>query len=234
MKKPLIPFLVVALLLVLGGGSALAQSGGTFNLRTTTLDAGGGTSTGGAFTLSGTVGQHDANPVPASGDSFTVIGGFWQGALSALAVTLNSFEAQCRPTEGDILLLWETATETDVLGFNLLRATSATGETTQLNGELIPSESPGGGQGASYEYADTTVQPTPSYYYWLEAIDIQGNPQRFGPVESTFPCATTAVSLNTFTSTDPLSWGRILLPLGIVALGILLVRHALCSQNRIL
>jgi hypothetical protein len=43
-----------------------------------TIDGGGGTSTGGNFTLSGTIGQPDAGPVMAGGN-FTLSGGFWAG-----------------------------------------------------------------------------------------------------------------------------------------------------------
>lgn len=41
-----------------------------------TIDGGGGTSTGGLYTLSGTIGQPDAG-TPMSGGSFSIVGGFW-------------------------------------------------------------------------------------------------------------------------------------------------------------
>jgi hypothetical protein len=40
-----------------------------------TLDGGGGTSAGGVYTLSGTIGQPDAGEM--SGGNFSVVGGFW-------------------------------------------------------------------------------------------------------------------------------------------------------------
>ena len=43
-----------------------------------TVDGGGGTSTGGEYVLSGTVGQPDAGMVATGGD-FTLAGGFWPG-----------------------------------------------------------------------------------------------------------------------------------------------------------
>ncbi len=46
-----------------------------------TVDGGGGTSSGGSFTLSGTVGQPDAGTM--SGGTFTLHGGFW-GAVAAV------------------------------------------------------------------------------------------------------------------------------------------------------
>ena len=42
-----------------------------------TIDSGGGTSTGGDFKLTGTIGQPDASPQVATGGNFTVSGGFW-------------------------------------------------------------------------------------------------------------------------------------------------------------
>ena len=43
--------------------TANAQSGGGYLIKKSTIDSGGGTVTGGAYRLSGTVGQHDAGPI---------------------------------------------------------------------------------------------------------------------------------------------------------------------------
>lgn len=44
------------------------------------IAGGGGTSSGGAHALQGTIGQADADPLqPSSGGVFTVTGGFWPG-----------------------------------------------------------------------------------------------------------------------------------------------------------
>ncbi|MCA3004772.1 MAG: hypothetical protein LW650_08755 [Planctomycetaceae bacterium] len=48
-----------------------------------TIDGGGGTSTGGGFTLSGTIGQPDAGVM--TGGGFTLQGGFWPGAIGVPA-----------------------------------------------------------------------------------------------------------------------------------------------------
>ena len=50
-----------------------------FEINWYTIDCGGGTSSGGAFELSGTIGQHDAGEA-MTGGQFTVVGGFWAGA----------------------------------------------------------------------------------------------------------------------------------------------------------
>ena len=41
-----------------------------------TIDGGGGTSTGGVYSVSGTIGQHDAGG-PLTGGSYSLTGGFW-------------------------------------------------------------------------------------------------------------------------------------------------------------
>jgi hypothetical protein len=46
-----------------------------YSINWFTIDGGGGASSGGAFTVSGTVGQPDAGQM--SGGNFTVAGGFW-------------------------------------------------------------------------------------------------------------------------------------------------------------
>ena len=45
------------------------------------MDSGGGTSSGGMFTVSGTIGQPDAGTL--SGGEYTLRGGFWTGSAAA-------------------------------------------------------------------------------------------------------------------------------------------------------
>ena len=58
--------------LAASAGTAAAQ---TFNIDWFTIDGGGGTSTGGVYAVSGTLGQPDAGV--ASGGNYSLIGGFW-------------------------------------------------------------------------------------------------------------------------------------------------------------
>lgn len=61
------------------------QAKGTgFAVSRHVVAGGGGTSTGGAFAVSGTLGQPDADPLqPSSGGVFAVAGGFWPGIAAA-------------------------------------------------------------------------------------------------------------------------------------------------------
>ena len=54
---------------------AFAQSGGSFDLKWSTIDGGGGASGGGTFSIAGTIGQPDAGRM--SGGNFSLEGGFW-------------------------------------------------------------------------------------------------------------------------------------------------------------
>jgi hypothetical protein len=63
----------VLLLTLAAGAVASAQN---YNLDWSTIDGGGGTSTGGVFTVSGTIGQPDAGPT-MKGGNYSLDGGFW-------------------------------------------------------------------------------------------------------------------------------------------------------------
>ena len=54
---------------------ALAQSGGGYDLTWSTIDGGGGASTGGDYSLAGTVGQPE--PGTLAGGPYNAEGGFW-------------------------------------------------------------------------------------------------------------------------------------------------------------
>ena len=51
-------------------------SGQAYSIDWFQVAGGGGTSTGGVYSLSGTVGQHDASS-PLTGGNFSITGGFW-------------------------------------------------------------------------------------------------------------------------------------------------------------
>jgi hypothetical protein len=74
MKKKIIVLLVLMFSL-----SVIAD----YSIDWSTLDGGGGTSTGGNYSLTGTIGQHDADTV-ASGGDYVVSGGFWPGTYGCI------------------------------------------------------------------------------------------------------------------------------------------------------
>lgn len=81
---------LAAVIVVAGAFVASAAAGpGTFTLFWHTIDCGGETySTGGGFTLGGTIGQHDAGP-EMTGGGFTLAGGFWHATTAGVACIGN-------------------------------------------------------------------------------------------------------------------------------------------------
>jgi|GEM_PF-3180216 len=131
-------------------------------------------------------------PGPVEGDavdttnhcfSMTGLGSFSDftaGGITPTAVKLLAFAG--RPASSGILLAWETATEEDNAGFHLYRSTRIDAVGVRLNAALIPSQAPGGGQGAAYTLLDATAEPGTTYYYTLEDVDLNGTPTPHGPV----------------------------------------------------
>lgn len=79
--RNLIAVIGLVLALSVGASLALAQSGGSYDLTWNTVDGGGATfSTGGSYSLGGTIGQAEAGEL--SGGSYTLVGGFW-GSVAA-------------------------------------------------------------------------------------------------------------------------------------------------------
>jgi hypothetical protein len=103
--------------------------------------------------------------------------GAWQDQPTA--ISLNDFSAVQQPDW--VLVQWETAQESDLVGFNLFRASSLDSERLLLNSELIQNTAPGSPIGASYSYADKTAITGITYYYWLEVVTSSGE-DIFGPI----------------------------------------------------
>ncbi|MFM8322180.1 MAG: hypothetical protein ACKOC5_14805 [Chloroflexota bacterium] len=93
-------------------------------------------------------------------------------------VTVAAFTA--RPGDRRVTLLWETAMELDVYGFNLYRSERPDGERRLLTAEPVL---PVGGPltGARYTLVDRAAAPGGAYYYWLDVLQA-GEPQQFGPL----------------------------------------------------
>ncbi|MDH4240135.1 MAG: hypothetical protein OEW48_11280 [Phycisphaerae bacterium] len=66
---------ILAALLVLG--LIVSSSWGQYQISWYTVDGGGGASSGGDFTLTGTIGQPDA--AYSAGGNYELLGGFWPG-----------------------------------------------------------------------------------------------------------------------------------------------------------
>ena len=93
---------LVTLLALLNLQNVSAQS---YALDWSTIDGGGGTSSGGQYTLSGTIGQPDAGAM--SGGSFSLQGGFWPGII---VPSTNSPTLFIRASGDSVILSWSPDT----------------------------------------------------------------------------------------------------------------------------
>jgi hypothetical protein len=75
-RETMNPFIQKTCMLVCVGILATAVSAQNYSIDWFTIDGGGGTSTGGVYTVNGTIGQPDAGG-PLTGGSFSLTGGFW-------------------------------------------------------------------------------------------------------------------------------------------------------------
>ena len=70
-----------------------------------------------------------------------------------------------------IVVRWRTASEVDLLGFNVWR-TSGDGKPRRVNGALVVPK--GGGLGSRYSFVDRTARPGRTYAYRLQIVRISG------------------------------------------------------------
>ena len=93
----------MALLLLLGSLGVSALQAQNYSIDWFTIDGGGGTSTGGVFSVSGTIGQPDAGHM--SGGNYTVDGGFW-GIIAAVQTPGAPFLRVFLPTTNTVVIAW--------------------------------------------------------------------------------------------------------------------------------
>jgi hypothetical protein len=121
--------------------STRAQS---YSIDWFTIDGGGGTSSGGTYTLSGTIGQSDAGTL--RGGRYTLEGGFWPGIIvPSTGETPTLFIQQ---SGANVIISWSPSTS----GFSLEQSST-----------LLPlswGSSPGGGANP----ATITLGSGPTFY----------------------------------------------------------------------
>lgn len=94
-------------------------------------------------------------------------------------VELSSFTATIS-AENNITLAWVTQTETGMQGYYVHRSASNQISGAQMVSPLIPSAN--SSQMQTYVFEDTDVFETGTYYYWLQANDMDGTVGFHGPV----------------------------------------------------
>jgi len=82
---------------------------------------------------------------------------------------------------GRVLLRWRTASEQDIVGFQVWRSRRPDGEYARINPALVPAHTSGPG-GGSYEFVDAGVWSAGVYYYRVEAVGFGNAYEWHGPV----------------------------------------------------
>jgi hypothetical protein len=90
------------------GASLLAAHAQNYSIDWHKIAGGGGTSTGGVYSLSGTIGQHDAGG-PISNGTYSVVGGFW-ALPTAVQVTGAPTLTILPATPGNATISWTPPT----------------------------------------------------------------------------------------------------------------------------
>ena len=102
--------------------SVLAQS---YSIDWFTIDGGGGTSTGGVYSVSGTIGQPDAGKM--SGGNYSIDGGFW--GITVAVQTPGGPLLSVERLGGAVRVYWPT----NATGFVLDQSLTVTGTWSQVS-----------------------------------------------------------------------------------------------------
>ena len=108
---------------------------------------------------------------------------FFTAEEVTLPVELTAFYATY---SNGATVFWNTASETNLLGYNLYRScNSSFSNALKLNSVIIPAT--GGATGNNYHYYDSETVLSDTLYYWLESISCNGFNQIFGPAGLIMP-----------------------------------------------
>jgi hypothetical protein len=110
----------------------LAIHAQTYSVDWSTIDGGGGTSTGGVYSVTGTIGQPDAGRM--SGGNYSVDGGFW-GLIAAVQMPGAPLLSVSRTDTNTVLVSWPYPST----GF-ALQQNSVLGTTNWMNVTNAPAQ----------------------------------------------------------------------------------------------
>lgn len=90
-------------IILIGSGLLAPAAFAQYSIDWYTIDGGGGTSTGGVYSVSGTIGQPDAGG-PMTGGAFAITGGFW--SLVAAIQTSGAPYLSVTNAGGAVVVSW--------------------------------------------------------------------------------------------------------------------------------
>jgi hypothetical protein len=100
-------------------------------------------------------------------------------------------------------LIWETGSENQNIGFEVLRKEEKESDFKLIASYITNPDLRGLGNssaGKKYQFTDTRIPGDGKYYYLLQSVDFAGNRERFGPVE--YNSSTDAQKLTNFVISD--------------------------------
>ena len=152
----------------------------TFTAREDTTNLPGGEAVNTAVVDDAYASSPSAGPIPVmpkQDDAAIVI-------VRPTSLDVSAFGAGIEGTT--IRLTWETASEVEIAGFNVLRAALPAATAFRvMNVEPILATQSGSGSGASYSYLDEAATPGVVYHYRLEILRTDGGTEVYGDAEAT-------------------------------------------------
>jgi hypothetical protein len=123
-------------------------------------------------------------PILVSVSDFTFENGYTVTILfllddGTLPVELSSFSAAMSGTNS-VHITWVTQSETEVLGFHILRSLEEDLSTALQISDLIPATNTS--QTKVYLYKDKDLNQEGTYYYWLQNTELNGETEYYGPI----------------------------------------------------
>ena len=112
-------------------------------------------------------------------------------------VEFETFIPAYNYADENVIITWTTASEIDVMGFNILRSESNDfDDAIVISGDLISAEN--SSNGANYEFIDDNINFDTEYFYWVQAIFIEGNSEEFGPEVVQIPANPNPFTITSF------------------------------------
>lgn len=112
-------------------------------------------------------------------------GTYYTAICDPTSVNIADLTATYDPGTKSVSVDWETVSDANFRGFNVMRSDSEHGLQDRLNPELIDVYQIGSVLGNEYFFIDDTVERGKTYYYWLEVVEIDETISYNGPVSVT-------------------------------------------------
>lgn len=123
----------------------------------------------------GTITVYITNPDDVTGEY--ILAGFFE---EGLPVELSSFTAVMNNLNNAVNLTWVTQSEINLVGYRVYRGLN--GELSQALNQSILIPATNTSQQVSYIYKDEDIMAEQVYFYWLEAAELDGSSDYYGPV----------------------------------------------------